>query len=75
MRGIATQTTLSFKKSSYSTGVETCVEVALPDDMRTTHPIAIRDSKLPAGPMLHFTPTAYVAFTRAVRGGSLLPCQ
>ncbi|GAA0485156.1 DUF397 domain-containing protein [Streptomyces stramineus] len=66
----ADRSTLSFKKSSYSSVSETCVEIALPDNIRT-HSIAIRDSKHPAGPILHFTPTEYAAFTRALIDGDL----
>ncbi|AEM81475.1 DUF397 domain-containing protein [Streptomyces violaceusniger] len=49
---------LALRKSSYSRGEEECVEVAtnVPDA------VAIRDSKNPAGPMLRFTPAAWVAF-------------
>jgi hypothetical protein len=40
-----------------------CVEVA--DNLPGV--VAVRDSKDPAGPVLTFTPDAWVAFVRAVR--------
>ncbi|MFB4196054.1 DUF397 domain-containing protein [Streptomyces carpaticus] len=56
-------TTLIFHKSSYSNGTPegACVEVA------TNVPalVAIRDSKRPAGPVLHLTPGAWTAFLTA----------
>jgi len=57
---------LTWRKSSHSggTGGE-CVEVALlPDGGR-----AIRDSKHPDGPHLHFTATEWAAFLNGVRDG------
>ncbi|GGR06227.1 hypothetical protein GCM10010219_08360 [Streptomyces netropsis] len=59
---------LTFKKSSYSSVVENCVEIALPEG---PDPIAIRDSKIPDGPILWCGPRAYRSFTRAVRAGDL----
>ncbi|MET9646863.1 DUF397 domain-containing protein [Streptomyces syringium] len=59
-----------FKKSSHSSGVETCVEIALPEAL---DPVAIRDSKHPDGPILWCGPRAYRSFTRAVRAGELRP--
>ncbi|UWM51371.1 DUF397 domain-containing protein [Streptomyces carpaticus] len=49
-----------FRKSSYSNQNPDgeCVEVAT--NIRTA--VAIRDSKRPAGPVLHLTPTAWTAF-------------
>ncbi len=57
---------LTWRKSSHSggTGGE-CVEVALlPDGGR-----AIRDSKHPDGPRLHFTAAEWTAFLAGVRDG------
>lgn len=55
-----------FIKSSYSSVVENCVEIALsPGD------IAIRDSKNPNRPTLHFTSPAYRAFSDALLQGAL----
>ncbi|MEU1669372.1 DUF397 domain-containing protein [Streptomyces sparsogenes] len=53
---------LEFRKSSYSSPDRECVEVA------TNHPdtVAIRDSKRPAGPILHVAPAAWAAFREAV---------
>jgi hypothetical protein len=56
-----------WRKSSYSGAVNNCVEVAgnLP------HIVAVRDSKLPAGPVLVVTRPAWDAFAAAVRAGRL----
>ncbi|UGY91314.1 DUF397 domain-containing protein [Streptomyces gobiensis] len=53
-----------FRKSSYSNPERECVEVA------TNHPdtIAIRDSKRPDGPTLHFRPRTWLALQAALRG-------
>ncbi|MEU8822881.1 DUF397 domain-containing protein [Streptomyces sp. NPDC048636] len=47
-----------FRKSSYSNPELECVEVA------TNHPhtVAVRDSKNPRGPVVHFSPAAWAAF-------------
>ncbi|MFE2937496.1 DUF397 domain-containing protein [Streptomyces sp. NPDC059255] len=52
-----------FTKSSYSGGNagQECVEVAL--NVPTV--VAVRDSKDPAGPVLHLTPAAWAAFASA----------
>lgn len=61
---------MRFKKSSYSSGsAETCVEIALPEGIPA--PILIRDSKRPTGPTLYIHPTAYTAFTQALRQDAL----
>ncbi|WP_372411032.1 DUF397 domain-containing protein [Streptomyces luteireticuli] len=52
-----------FRRSSYSSGGQNCVEVALSLDVRN---IAIRDSKIPSGPILRFSPAAYVAFAQDI---------
>ncbi|KEZ34806.1 DUF397 domain-containing protein [Frankia sp. CeD] len=56
---------LTWRKSSYSGGTGgNCVEVAtLPDGGR-----AVRDSKNPDGPALHFTATEWAAFLAGVHG-------
>ena len=50
-----------WRKSSYSTTQENCVEIAHGDDT-----IAIRDSKDPHGPTLHLTATSFARFVRAL---------
>ncbi|MBL1102260.1 DUF397 domain-containing protein [Streptomyces coffeae] len=54
--------TFVFRKSSRSDPFEECVEVA------TNHPhtVAVRDSKNPRGPVLRFSPAAWVAFRAAL---------
>ncbi|MGA5133179.1 DUF397 domain-containing protein [Streptomyces olivoreticuli] len=59
-----------FKKSSYSSVVENCVEISLSPDL-----ISIRDSKNPNGPALHFTSLAYRLFIRTVTNGELSPIR
>ncbi|MGW2368931.1 DUF397 domain-containing protein [Streptomyces sp. NPDC001667] len=59
---------ITFTKSSYSSTVENCVEIAL-----SSTAIAIRDSKLPNSPTLHFNSTAYRSFSRALLHGDLNP--
>ncbi|TQE38498.1 DUF397 domain-containing protein [Streptomyces ipomoeae] len=51
-----------FVKSSYSNTGGECVEVA----RNTPHPIAIRDSKHPDGPILRLTPKAWTEFVAAL---------
>ncbi|MDW6063012.1 DUF397 domain-containing protein [Streptomyces sp. FXJ1.4098] len=60
-------TALEFVKSSYSSGGGECVEVAtnVPDA------VAIRDSKIPDGPILRIPPTAWTAFRAAIATGQL----
>ncbi|MEV6672246.1 DUF397 domain-containing protein [Streptomyces sp. NPDC051162] len=57
---------ITFRKSSYSSGHETCVEIALSPTV-----IAIRDSKNPNSPTLHFNSTAYHSFSHALIHGDL----
>ncbi|MFF3730762.1 DUF397 domain-containing protein [Streptomyces sp. NPDC002476] len=53
-------------KSSYSNDTGgSCVEVA--DVTRTHSGIAIRDSKIPSGPALLFTPDVFAGFIAEVR--------
>ncbi|MDX3587485.1 DUF397 domain-containing protein [Streptomyces europaeiscabiei] len=53
-----------FRKSSYSGAQGDCVEVAL----TTTGGRAIRDSKNPQGPRVHFSPNGWHAFLAAAKG-------
>ena len=53
-------------KSSRSTDVANCVEVAI-----TTRTVAVRDSKNPAGSVLAVPVPAWTAFACAVRTGEL----
>ncbi|RCG32026.1 DUF397 domain-containing protein [Sphaerisporangium album] len=58
---------LAWRKSTFSTNGENCVEVAkLPDGGK-----AVRDSKVPTGPVLSFTPGGWEQFTAGVRRGEL----
>jgi predicted secreted Zn-dependent protease len=54
----------SWRKSSYSGHNEECVEVAQAPDL-----VAVRDSKNPSGPVLHFTATEWTAFLSGLRTG------
>jgi hypothetical protein len=55
---------LAWRKSSYS-GNGNCVEVAVPEAG-----LAVRDSKDPQGPALHFTAEAWSAFLADVTSGA-----
>ena len=55
-----------WRKSSRSTNVSNCVEVAV-----TPGTIAVRDSKNPTGSVLAVPPPAWTAFTTAVRTSDL----
>ena len=55
---------LAWRKSTYS-GNGNCVEVAVPEAG-----MAVRDSKDPKGPALHFTADAWTAFVADVAGGA-----
>jgi hypothetical protein len=57
----------TWTKSSYSGGNGACVEVKSP----LVATIAVRDSKVPAGPSISFVPGAWNAFVREVGAGSL----
>ncbi|MEU7567926.1 DUF397 domain-containing protein [Streptomyces fradiae] len=52
----------NWTKSSYSGGNGACVEVKSP----VAASIAVRDSKVPAGPSITFVPDAWNAFVREV---------
>ncbi|CAL9444482.1 DUF397 domain-containing protein [Streptomyces thermolilacinus] len=56
----------TWTKSSYSGGNGACVEVKSP----VVASIAVRDSKVPAGPSITFVPGAWNAFVREVSTGS-----
>ena len=58
--------TARWRKSSRSSNVSNCVEVALTDSA-----VAVRDSKHPTGGTLIVTPRAWTAFTTALRDGEL----
>ena len=51
-----------WRKSSYSTSQENCVEVARADDT-----VAVRDSKDPNGGTLRVTPTTFGRFLESLR--------
>ncbi|MFE9097241.1 DUF397 domain-containing protein [Streptomyces sp. NPDC007264] len=55
--------TATWTKSSYSTGNGACVEVKSP----TTAALAVRDSKVPEGPVLAFPAEAWNAFVASVK--------
>lgn len=54
-------------RSSYSTGMNNCVEAARPEAGRT----AVRDSKQRNGPTLHFSHGVWSSFVSRVRDGEL----
>ncbi|MFG3498005.1 DUF397 domain-containing protein [Streptomyces sp. NPDC047928] len=54
-------------KSSYSGANGACVEVKSP----VVQSIAVRDSKVPAGPNISFRPDSWNAFVREVSTGAL----
>ncbi|MEV0976839.1 MULTISPECIES: DUF397 domain-containing protein [unclassified Streptomyces] len=53
----------SWTKSSYSTGNGACVEIKSP----VVAAMAVRDSKVPEGPILSFPAEAWSAFVTAVK--------
>jgi hypothetical protein len=58
---------LRWTKSSYSgAGTSECVELALSHDG-----IAVRDSKVPHGPLIAFEAHTWAAFSTALRGDRL----
>ncbi|MGK5630926.1 DUF397 domain-containing protein [Streptomyces sp. URMC 123] len=61
-----TLTDAPWQRSSFSTGMNNCVETA-PFGSGT---LAVRDSKNPAGPALLFPRPAWAAFLAAVREGA-----
>ncbi|MET7273489.1 MULTISPECIES: DUF397 domain-containing protein [Streptomyces] len=56
--------TESWTKSSYSGGNGACVEVKSP----AVTALAVRDSKVPEGPVLAFPADAWKAFVTSVKG-------
>ncbi|MCX4760344.1 DUF397 domain-containing protein [Streptomyces sp. NBC_01275] len=52
-------------RSSYSTGMNNCVETARPASGPWAGLLAVRDSKDPAGPALLFSPESWSGFTAA----------
>ncbi|MEU3600014.1 DUF397 domain-containing protein [Streptomyces sp. NPDC006798] len=57
----------TWTKSSYSGGNGACVEVKSP----VVAEIAVRDSKVPAGPRISFVPDAWNVFVTEVGRGAL----
>ncbi|MFJ9519308.1 DUF397 domain-containing protein [Kitasatospora sp. NPDC101801] len=57
---------LTWRKSSHSGGNGACVEIAVPSSAT----IAVRDSKDPEGPQLHFSQEAWAAFATATATGA-----
>ncbi|GAB2710314.1 DUF397 domain-containing protein [Kitasatospora kifunensis] len=55
----------AWRKSSHSGGNGACVEIAVPAPVA----VAVRDSKDPVGPWLHFSPAAWHAFATAAGHG------
>ncbi|NUP73121.1 MAG: DUF397 domain-containing protein [Sinomonas sp.] len=55
---------LAWRKASASTGNGQCVELA-----RTADGVAVRDSKNPDGPVLHFTRGEIAAWLRGAKDG------
>ena len=58
--------THAWTKSSYSTGNGACVEVKSP----VSEELAVRDSKVPAGPTLAFPSDSWNAFVSGVNLGA-----
>ncbi|WP_338931283.1 DUF397 domain-containing protein [Streptomyces netropsis] len=60
------KTRLQFRKSSFSDPNHECVEIAtnIPDI------VAIRDSKIPEGPIIRLAPTPWNAFREALVTGA-----
>ncbi|MER7754790.1 DUF397 domain-containing protein [Kitasatospora sp. NPDC097643] len=55
-----------WRKSSHSGGNGACVEIATP----VAGAVAVRDSKDPEGPRLHFSAEAWNAFASAAAAGA-----
>ncbi|MEU9735486.1 DUF397 domain-containing protein [Streptomyces sp. NPDC048002] len=54
-------------RSSYSTGANNCVETARPHSGPGAGLLAVRDSKVPSGPALLFSPESWAGFTATFR--------
>ncbi|MES4889362.1 DUF397 domain-containing protein [Streptomyces sp. NPDC096012] len=54
-------------RSSYSTGANNCVETGRPHAGPGAGLLAVRDSKVPAGPALLFSPESWTGFVTALR--------
>ncbi|MFB0620507.1 DUF397 domain-containing protein [Streptomyces sp. AGS-58] len=53
-------------RSSYSTGANNCVETARPRSGPGAGLLAVRDSKIPAGPALFFSADSWSGFITAL---------
>ncbi|MFF9768808.1 DUF397 domain-containing protein [Streptomyces sp. NPDC014636] len=53
-------------RSSYSTGANNCVETARPHSGPAAGLLAVRDSKLPTGPALLFSPASWAGFVTTI---------
>jgi hypothetical protein len=60
----------TWRKAHRSDPADNCVQIAFATDHST---VGVRDSKNPTGPMLAFSPTAWAAFTEAIRTVDLQP--
>ncbi|MFI1828453.1 DUF397 domain-containing protein [Streptomyces sp. NPDC020412] len=61
---------LNWIKSSYSANGGQCIEVAA-NLAASRGVVPIRDSKVPAGPVLSVPATAFAAFVAGVKGGTV----
>ncbi|WBB57799.1 DUF397 domain-containing protein [Streptomyces sp. WMMC500] len=61
----ASEFSVRWRKSSYSTNGGDCVEIG----EGITYVVPVRDSKDPHGPALTFTPEGWADFVSAVKGG------
>jgi len=62
---LAPDGTPTWRKSSFSSDTANCVEVAV-----ITPHIAVRDSKDPTGPELHFPAAVWADFVRSTKDGT-----
>ncbi|MEU6127389.1 DUF397 domain-containing protein [Streptomyces sp. NPDC047123] len=69
-RNVPSSTTLHgarWQRSSYSNGMNNCVETATLDSGQPTGRCAVRDSKRVAGPALLFSPGPWESFVNSLR--------
>ncbi|MFF7212571.1 DUF397 domain-containing protein [Streptomyces sp. NPDC008238] len=62
---------VNWRRSSYSTAANNCVETALIGDGPLSGQLAVRDSKDVRGPALLFPPATWAEFLAAVAAGNL----